>query len=128
MLFLMQTGMLLAFFSVRLYCWLVVSSRLPGPQGLSLQSCFPAFRLQHVLVPGVVPLQVQDFAVLFVELHEIPLSPVLQPVQIPLDGSTATWCISRSSQYCVICKLAEVVLCPIVQVVNKDVRHYWPQF
>lgn len=31
-------------------------------------------------MPGVVLSQVQDFA-LFIELHEVPVSPFLQPVE-----------------------------------------------
>ncbi|PKU36748.1 rna-directed dna polymerase from mobile element jockey- hypothetical protein [Limosa lapponica baueri] len=83
-----------------------------------------ASRTNEVLVPLYSAL-VLDFVVLFVELHEIPLSPILQPVQTPLDSSTATCCISQSSQFCVICKLAESVLYTIVQVINKDVKD-WP--
>jgi len=56
---------------------------------------------------GVVPPQVEDFALLVVELHEVPVSPFLQPVQAPLDGSTTLCCISSFSQFCAICKLAE---------------------
>ena len=43
----------------------------------------------------------------FVELHEIPAGPFLQPVQDPLNSSTTAWCINHLSQFCTICKLAE---------------------
>ena len=36
---------------------------------------------QHVLVHGVVPSQVQDFALALVELSEAPVSPFLQPLE-----------------------------------------------
>jgi len=39
----------------------------------------------HMLVPGVVPLQEQDFGLFLVELHEVPLGPFVQPVKVPLD-------------------------------------------
>lgn len=40
------------------------------------------------LVQGVVPPQVQNFASLGIEFHEVPVGPFLQPLKIPLDGST----------------------------------------
>ncbi|KAK4810833.1 hypothetical protein QYF61_008805 [Mycteria americana] len=76
--------------------------------------------------------QVQDFALPLVELHEVPVSPFLQSVQVPLDGSTTLWHISHSSQICVISKLAEGTLCLIIQIINEDVEHdrtqYWGQY
>lgn len=79
----------------------------------------PAFQLsspQYILVHGVVTLQVQDFALLFVELHQFPVSPLLQSAEVLLDGNMTFWHISDSSQFCVIGKLAEVTLCPIINV------------
>jgi len=58
-------------------------------------------------MPGVVPPQVQDPALALIELHEVPLCPTLQPVQVSLNGSTACQCIQHTSQFCVISKLAE---------------------
>jgi len=48
----------------------------------------------------VIPSQVQDPALALVELYQVPLCPTLQTVQVSLDGSTAFWCISHSSQFC----------------------------
>ena len=42
-----------------------------------------------MLVPDVVPPQVQDLAFPFVELREIPVCTILQPVEVPLDGSAS---------------------------------------
>lgn len=39
----------------------------------------------QVLVPGLVPPQVQDFSLALVELHEVPTDPLLQPVEVPLQ-------------------------------------------
>ncbi|KAK4832374.1 hypothetical protein QYF61_022229 [Mycteria americana] len=83
----------------------------------------------HILVPGVVPPQEeQDFALLLVELHEIPVSPFLQPVKVPLDGSTTFWPISHSSQFCVISKLVKDELCLIIQIINEDAHQDWIQY
>lgn len=46
-----------------------------------------AFQLdgtQHILVHGVVPSPVQEFAFLHGDLHEVPVSLFLQPTEIPL--------------------------------------------
>lgn len=44
---------------------------------------------------GVIPLQQQDLALPLVELHEIHLCPILQPIKTPLNGSTPILCISH---------------------------------
>ena len=78
---------------------------------------------------GVVPPQVQDPAFALVELHQVPLCPTLQPVQVSLNGSTAFWTISQSPQFCIISKLAEGTLCPFIQVIDEgeqDRAEYWP--
>ena len=70
--------------------------------------------LQHVLVHGLVPPQVQDSVILLVDLHEVPVSPFLQRDKVPLDGSTTLWRVSHFSQFGVINKLAAGTLCPII--------------
>lgn len=49
------------------------------------RSCFAEWLSS--LVQAVV--QVQNFVYLIVYLHEIPVSPFFQPVEVPLNGSTA---------------------------------------
>jgi len=49
-------------------------------------------------ITWVTPLQLQDLALPIVEFHEVPVSPFLQPVGVPLDGSTTLWHIRRSKQ------------------------------
>ena len=71
----------------------------------------------------VVLPQVQDVAVTLAEHHEVPGRPFLQPIK----GST-TWSISYSSQFYVMCKLAEGTLCPIIQIFNDDVEQDWTQY
>jgi len=75
-----------------------------------------------VLVPGVVPSQGQDSALLLVDPHEVPVSPFLQPVRVPLDSSTTLRRTSLSSQLSLICRIAEGVLCPGIQVTGGS----WP--
>lgn len=52
-----------------------------------LQSWFPAWS-QPVLMHGVIPLQGQDLEFWFFELDYIPVCQFLQPIKIPLKGST----------------------------------------
>ena len=76
---------------------------------------------QRVLMPGVVPFH-------FVEHHEVPVCPVLQPAELPTNGSTTIgrYKTARSGWY--ICELADSALCPMIQVINEDVKQYWPQY
>ncbi|KAK4816725.1 hypothetical protein QYF61_021599 [Mycteria americana] len=66
-------------------------------------------RPKPVVVAEVVTPRVQDFAIPLVELHQVPVNALLQPVQVPLDDSVTLWHISPSSQFGVISKLAEGV-------------------
>ena len=52
----------------------------------------------------------------------VPLCPTLQSVQVLLNAGTGFWCVSHSSQLCIISKLAEDGLCPFIQVVDEDVK------
>ena len=81
--------------------------------------------LEHVLVHGIVLPQVQDFGLPFVEHQKVSVSPFLQSVKVPLDGSTTLWCTSYSSRCCVISRLAEGTLCPIIQIFNEYVEQDW---
>lgn len=74
---------------------------------------------QHIAVHRGLPCG-QDFAFSLVELHEVPISPYLQPVNVPLEDSTTLWCISHYFLVCV--KLAEGTLCPIIQIINEDFK------
>lgn len=62
--------------------------------------------IYYVMVSGVVLPQLQNFALPLVHLHEAPVKPFLQPVQVPLDGSLTLWCISPSSKTGPISKTA----------------------
>jgi len=59
-----------------------------GPSHLSYSDIPVFYYFQLIFVHGAVCIHLQNFSVLLIELHEVPISPHLQPVQIPLDGST----------------------------------------
>lgn len=89
-LFLMQPKKLFTFFAARAYCWCVFN--LLSCREIKMFFCKAAFHLispQHNLVHVVVRLQLQGLAFPLVELHEFPVGPFLQPVEVPLDGSTS---------------------------------------
>ena len=98
------------------------------PQVLFCQAAFQLDNAQHMQMPVVVPSQVQDFALAPVKHHEVPVGPFLQPVEVPLDDSTAPWPISHFSQFCVICKLTEGTLCPFTKMINEHIQQEWRQY
>jgi len=61
-----------------------------------------------------------------VEVPEAPVSPFPQPAEVPLDGRTTLGWISHSSQFGVVSKLVEGMLCH--QTVNEDVKQDWTQY
>jgi len=74
---LLQPERLLATFVAKMQCWLMVHQ-----DSWVLQSYFPASCPQHVLLhEAATPPQHQDFPSPFVKLHEVPVSPFLQPAQ-----------------------------------------------
>ena len=52
------------------------------------------------------------------------MGPLLQPVQIPLDGFPSFQCIDCTAQLGVVCKLAEGALDAIICVTDDDVEEY----
>lgn len=86
----------------------------PGP---FLLNCFPVG--WPLTCTDAFPL-VQGFALLFGKLREAPVSPILLPVDVPLDGSTTLSSISLSCQFCVICKLLQVNTVPIIHIINEE--------
>lgn len=93
---LMQPRRLLGCFATRAYCWLWSTWCPSGSQGPFLQSCSPAGQPQTALVPEVIPPQGQDMAFPCVELHEVSVGPLLQPVKVLMSGITTSWPISHS--------------------------------
>lgn len=96
-----------------------------GTQVLFCQAAFPLFGAQCVVMPKVVPLQVQDFEIFpvqlpSVELYYVPVSPVVQSIKVTLDDSATPWHFSHSVLYCVINKFVEGAFCSIMQIINKD--------
>lgn len=60
-----------------------------------MPSCTPVSWHHNVLAHGITIPQLQDFEIPFFELREISVSPFLQSVEVPLDGSKTLWRISH---------------------------------
>jgi len=60
-----------------------------------------------VLIPGLTLTQVQDPALGLVEPHEVHTGPLLELVQVPLDGIPSFRCVDHTTQLGVVFKLAE---------------------
>lgn len=88
---------------------------LPGP---SLHSSIPEGQPIRVLVYGIIPSQVQDFAFPYIELCRVPVIPFLQPVKVPPWSSLTLWSIYHFSLISVVCKLGEGAHCPVIQILN----------
>jgi len=87
---------------------LVAASTIPPSP--SWQGCSQSLHPQPVLIPGAAPTQVQDFVFGLVEPHQIHMGPILEHVQIPLGGISAT-------QLGIICELTESTRDPTIYVI-----------
>lgn len=85
-----------------------------GSQHILLLICFYA---SDSFDPGALGLA---------ELHEVCMSPPLQPVTVPLDGITSLQCANHTTEHGADSKLDECALYPTVT--DKDVKQHWSQY
>ncbi|RMC06606.1 hypothetical protein DUI87_16043 [Hirundo rustica rustica] len=84
------------------------------PQVLLLGATLHLFiPTQPVLILGDALTQVWHLVLGLVKSHEIPMGPLLKPVQIPLDGILSFRYVNSTTQLCVIDKVAEGALNPL---------------
>ncbi|KAK4814181.1 hypothetical protein QYF61_011904 [Mycteria americana] len=98
------------------------------PQVLFRWAAFQPLFPKPVALHGVVVTQVQDPALGLVEPHTIGLSPLIQPVHIPLQSLPTLKQINTPTQLGVVCKLTEGALDLLVQIIDKDIKQDWPQY
>ncbi|KAK4831893.1 LOW QUALITY PROTEIN: hypothetical protein QYF61_020040 [Mycteria americana] len=87
--------------------------------------------LDHIIPQPVLKLRIaptQDPALVLVETHEVHTGPLLQLVQVPLDGILSFWCVNCTTQLGVIYKLAEGSLGLSVNVIDENIEQYWSQY
>ena len=80
---------------------------------------------QFVLVVWVAMTQVQDLTLGFAELHEVHLGPLLKPVWVSLDGISHLGHVNSTTQFGVICKLAEGALRCWKVALQKGIWAFW---
>ncbi|GAB0180261.1 hypothetical protein GRJ2_000491400 [Grus japonensis] len=97
-------------------------------QVLFLWAAFQTLFPKPVALHGIVVTEVQDLAHDLVEPHTVDLSPLIQPVQIPLQCLPTFKQINTPAQLGVVYKLPEGALDPLIQVTDKDVKENWPQY
>ena len=96
----------------------------PGPPGPFQKCCSQPGSPSKILLPPTFPRK--NFAFGLVEFHKVPVGPLLQPVQLPLNGSVST-SISTSSPWPTpwfgfICKFYKKALHRFLQVIDKDAK------
>jgi len=64
----------------------------------------------------------QDPALGLVEPYNVHMGPLLELVQVPLDGILSLRCVNCTTQLGVTCKLAEGAFNPTVYVTDKDIK------
>ncbi|KAK4826416.1 hypothetical protein QYF61_008949 [Mycteria americana] len=97
------------------------------PQVLFCLAAFQPLFPKPVALHGVAVAQVQDLALGLVKPHTTGPSPLIQPVQDPLESLPTLKQINTPAQLGVICKLTEGVLDPFIQIIDKDIKQDWPQ-
>jgi len=80
------------------------------PQVLLSRAALKPFIPHPVLILGVALTHVQGLALGLVGPHEVHMHPLLELVQVPLDGILSLRCANCTTQLGVICELAESAL------------------
>jgi len=80
------------------------------PQVLLGRAALNLFILQPLLIPGAALTQMQNLALGLLEPHEVHAGPLLQLLQVPLDGILSFWHVNCIAQLGVTCKLGEGAL------------------
>jgi len=80
------------------------------PQVLFDRTALHPFIPQPVLIVRVFMIQMQDLALGLVDPHEVHIGPLLELVQVLLDGISSLRCVDCITQLDVICKFTKVSL------------------
>lgn len=74
------------FFAARMHCWLMFNF-------LSTRTSrwFLAVSSQAIPINSIIPPHTQDLALPFLQLHEVPVSPFLQPFEISYKAVVTPW-------------------------------------
>ncbi|KAK4813810.1 hypothetical protein QYF61_026414, partial [Mycteria americana] len=95
------------------------------PQVLFRRATLDHIIPQPVLKPRIAPTQVQNVALGLVEPHEVHTGPLLELVQVPLDGILSLRRVNCTTQLGVVSKLAEGALNLTVNVIDENIGQHW---
>ena len=70
--------------------------------------------------------QVQNLTLVLVELHKV--SPLLQPIQVILQGGSPFQSIYFPTQCGIVSKLGQDTFEPIFQIIYEDIKQSWVQY
>ena len=88
------------------------------PQVLLCRAVLKPFISQSVLILEVAPTHVHDLALGLVEPHEVHMDPLLELVQMPLNGTLSLRRVNCTTQLGVVSKLAEGALNPTMSLMK----------
>lgn len=89
--------MCLAFWAASVHCWLMYSFSTTGEQRTLLHRAdLPEFFFQSVPTSGIALTQMQHLAL--VEPRGVLMGPLLQFLQVPLDGIPSLSCVNCTTQ------------------------------
>ncbi|GAB0208543.1 macrophage immunometabolism regulator [Grus japonensis] len=81
---------------------------------------------QSMLVSGITPSQVLNLAFVLVKFHAIDDCPMLQSIQIPLQGPSSLERVNSTSQFSIVSKLANGAFNSCIQITDKNIEQNWP--
>ena len=82
---------------------------------------------QSVLVPGVTLSQMQNLTFVLVKFHAIDDCPMLQSIQVPLQGLLSLRRVNSTSQFGIVSKLANGAFNSCMQIIDQNIEWNWPQ-
>jgi len=88
------------------------------PEVLLDRAALNCFIRLAVLILRVAPAWAQDLVLGVFEPLEVHTGPLLELVQVPVDGILSLRCVDCSTQLGIICKLAEGALNPAMSLMN----------
>jgi len=89
------------------------------PQVFLLKDVLNPFSAQPIFLLGNAPTHGTDLALDLVELHEVPTSPPLNPVKVPLDGIPFLQRVSCNTELGVTGEPAEGAFNPLTTLPTK---------
>lgn len=118
----MSSRMLLPFLAAEVQHWLMLHLLSTGTlRSFSVKPLWSSSCLAHSMywcMDSFLP-RCRTWHFPLFELYEVPVGPLLQPIEVPPNSSTTIWSIRSSSQFYIICKLAEGELYPIILITEE---------